>query len=97
MLSLLNEQRLSPVRAARRAGVSLPTIGRWFGRGVAGVRLESFRLGGRRFTTVEALERFVEATTAAATPGGYTPQVRTNRQREVSISRAERELKQFGI
>jgi hypothetical protein len=42
------------------------TVWRWTLRGVKGARLESFIRGGRRFTTHEAIERFIRATTAAA-------------------------------
>lgn len=42
------------------------TLWRWILRGVRGVRLESFVRGGRRFTTCEAIERFIQATTAVS-------------------------------
>ncbi len=35
------------------------TLWRWAFRGVDGVKLESFKIGGRRYTTAEALDRFV--------------------------------------
>ena len=34
---------------------------RWAGRGVRGVVLETIRVGGSRLTSVEAIQRFVEA------------------------------------
>lgn len=34
---------------------------RWAGRGVRGVVLETIRCGGSRLTSVEAIQRFVEA------------------------------------
>ena len=73
----------------------LSTLHRWRLRGVRGVKLETFLIGGRRFTSREALERFIERTTAAA-HGAPTPQ-RTRRQREVDIRRADAELKVDGI
>jgi len=45
---------------------------------------------GRRFTSVEAIERFVAATTAAA--AGEPPPVRTPRQRERDIKAAEQRI-----
>ena len=42
------------------------TIHRWSRRGVRGVRLETVLVGGRRFTSVEALRRFMQRATAAA-------------------------------
>ena len=45
---------------------SLSTIWRWHARGVNGIRLETIILGGRRYTSREALQRFAERTTALA-------------------------------
>lgn len=44
----------------------LSTVLRWCTRGSRGVRLESVVLGGRRLTSVAAVRRYMEATTAAA-------------------------------
>lgn len=95
MKNLLEETRLTLTELARRENVAPPTTWRWDKRGVRGVKLETFVIGGRRFTTEEAFARFVERTTAAA--DGHTPQARTNRQREAAIAQAERELSEAGI
>lgn len=42
------------------------SVYRWCKYGVRGVKLESHFVGGRRFTTKEALTRFFEATTEAS-------------------------------
>jgi len=67
----LNETLLSPAEAARRAPGQphLSTIWRWMKRGNRGVVLESVVCAGRRYTSLEAIARFVEATTAAAQLG----------------------------
>ena len=39
---------------------------RWALHGIRGVKLETYKIGGRRFTSVEALHRFVENLNAAA-------------------------------
>ena len=39
---------------------------RWIKRGCRGIKLESCLIGGKRYTSLEALQRFAEATTAAA-------------------------------
>jgi hypothetical protein len=52
--------------------------------------LESIVCAGRRYTSVEAIERFVAATTAAA--NGERPPIRTPRQRQRAIEAAEREM-----
>ena len=47
------------------------TIFRWGTRGVRGVLLETCLVGGRRYTSREALQRFIQATTAAAAGGTH--------------------------
>ena len=66
---------------------SVATLWRWRLRGVAGRRLESVQIGGRVYTSREALQRFAQPSggAPAATP-------RTTRQRERAIRAAEREL-----
>jgi hypothetical protein len=71
MSSLLDENLL-PLDEARRAlpiaPVAKATIWRWSLHGVGGVMLETITIGTRRYTSREALTRFVEATTSARTP-----------------------------
>lgn len=71
------------------------TVWRWVLKGVRGIRLETIVVGGKRYTTIEAIERFIAATTAKAN-GEPTP-LRTPRQRQRAIERAERELSDAGI
>jgi hypothetical protein len=97
MCDLLNEDRLTMGELARQEELNPCTIWRWTGRGVKGVRLETFSIGGRRFTTKQAFQRFVAATTAAANGQTAVPTSRTNRQREAAISKAEAELAKAGI
>jgi hypothetical protein len=40
---------------------SVPTLFRWSLRGVRGVRLETWLVGGRRFTSRDAIARFIAA------------------------------------
>jgi hypothetical protein len=42
------------------------TIDRWRMRGCHGVKLETVKIGGKRYVSREALQRFIEAVTAAA-------------------------------
>ena len=92
---LLSERRLTLPQAAHRIGVNPSTCWRWSLKGVRDIRLETFSIGAKRFTTVEAIERFVERTTAAA--NGAAPKARTNRQRQAAIRRAEAKLDALGI
>lgn len=94
---MLKEHLLSITVAARevpgRPHVS--TIWRWVNRGVRGVKLETIMVGGRRFTSREALERFNQRITAV-TAGEPLP-VRTTRQRARDIDQARRDLAEAGI
>lgn len=61
-----------PLREAGQQAPGSPhqsTLNRWWRRGVRGVRLETFLVGGKRFTTRDAMLRFFEATTAASLSG----------------------------
>jgi len=44
------------------------TVWRWSQRGVRGVTLESVMVGGRRFTSIEAVDRFVAAMNQKKSP-----------------------------
>lgn len=87
--------------AVNKAAAHIPgrphvsTVWRWVLNGVRGIKLETFVVGCQRFTTKEAIERFITATTAKAN-GEPTP-IRTPRQRQRDIERAERELAKAGI
>lgn len=90
----LDTERLLPLAKAARelpgGPVHVGTLYRWFQKGVRGVRLETIMRGGVRFTSWEAIERFFRATTAVAE--GAPVSVRTPKQREAAIARAEAEL-----
>jgi len=76
---------------------SLASVYRWMTNGVRGARLETIVVGGQRFTSIEAIQRFIERTTANS-PGASAPVPRpTSRQREAAIRKAERELERAGI
>ncbi len=91
MYHVLQEQSLSPAEAAKiiPGRPHRNTIQRWMTRGYDGVVLRSFRLGGKRFTTVEAVEEFVAALSAKDTLG----------RKPVSSahSEAEAELDRLGV
>jgi len=76
------------------------TLERWRMRGRRGVKLETVLVGGIRYTSKEALSRFVNGVTAAAdgaeTVGGPGP-AETNAERERAIQRAERYLEAEGV
>lgn len=91
-------EELLPFNAAREEVPWRPHIStwhRWRLRGVRGVKLETVLIGGRRYTSREALQRFIAATTVASS--GDRPVARTSRQRNAAIEAAERELTAAGI
>ena len=93
---------LIPRRSGRRIHAS--TLWRWGRKGVQGVRLKTWRFGGRFFTTEKALAEFAER--LAEIPPTQDPDLsyrqparrrRTERQRRLDIEAAERRLKDAGI
>jgi hypothetical protein len=66
---------------------SVTTLWRWRTRGIRGRKLESISIGGRVYTTVEALERFAQHNAIETQVG-----IRTPAQRARAIRAAEREL-----
>lgn len=93
-MNILNERRLSVTAAAKRLNISTGCAWRWVLYGVrGGVRLESQLIGGKRFTSVEAIERFVSRINSEP---GMTPTIGTTKQREAAIRRAEAEVAEAG-
>lgn len=58
-LDFNTEERLSLSAAARDLDVHVATVHRWVHAGVRGIRLQTSLLGGRRYTSRQALERFI--------------------------------------
>jgi hypothetical protein len=71
VLDLPTERPVSLRDAARRFGEftgkqpHVATVYRWVTHGVRGVKLETLTVAGSRVTTLRAIERFIEATSAA--------------------------------
>jgi len=79
--TLLSESRISLNELAREQGVSLSTAWRWCLRGVRGCVLESISIGGRKYTTVEAYQRWVAITNGEKIPSTTSRQVEARRQK----------------
>ena len=62
---LLDEELLDLMKALKRLAkyrkISRATLERWIRRGVRGVCLETVRIGNRRFTSEQAISRFLIA------------------------------------
>ena len=90
--SLFSEERISLNALVKCEGVHVCTVWRWCLHGCKGHRLESFNVGGRKFTTLLAYERWL-----AKLNGEWLPMRQTPKQREQAIAAAERELDALGI
>jgi len=64
--------------------VSMATIGRWFSRGVNGVRLKATKIGGRIYVLPEDLEAFLLALNA-------------QKDREIRVRRTRRQASQVKV
>ena len=73
--------------------LALATLHRWRLRGVRGVRLETILIGGLRYTSGEAINRFIIAQNANENP---TPAI-TVSQRQRMANAAQTELSRAGV
>ena len=104
MINLQNEQ-LIPIRKVPRLlprqtngkRVHLSAVYRWMQRGRRGVCLEYLKIGGRRFTSIEAVQRFAEACTHA--DQGPSPNERlaapTSKQRQREAEKAAKRMEEI--
>ncbi len=86
LVTLAEATRILPGRP------SISTLWRWRHKGVGGRRLETVRIGGKRFTSREAIARFARQDGDAPTSAG-----RSTSDREKAIRAAERELSAEGV
>lgn len=92
-----NEQ-LIPFTQAREAfpggkRLSLASLHRWRLNGVRGTRLETILIGGSRYTSAEAIQRFIASQNPAESP---EPAI-TGKQRATMAETANRLLAEAGI
>ncbi len=94
MIDIASETLITLAQASERlpGRPSLCAIWRWRTKGIRGRKLESVVIGGRPYTSIEALARF-----AQHQGGRDTAPIRSPKQRERSIAQAERELRSAGI
>ena len=106
MIDLSTEQVITLTEAARRLPsrrqgrpVNLATVWRWAQHGIRGHVLDTLYVGGVRMTSVEAIQRFCDAITAAqdnpAPPA--PPGARLSAARRKQLAQAQRELAAAGI
>ncbi len=73
----------------------IATVWRWIQKGIRGVPLETSLIGGRRFTSEEALQRFFERSNASTKRSGSLTrpaQSAASKARQSAIELAEREF-----
>jgi GTP-dependent phosphoenolpyruvate carboxykinase len=75
----------------------ISTRHRWRLQGVRGVKLETFLCGGRRFTTEEAVGRFIAHLNGSTEPSAFAPSRATTAAQQKRIEAARRELRAAGI
>lgn len=95
-LPAIQNEKLLPlceaVHAATGTKPHLSTVLRWSTRGTAdGIRLETRILGGRRLTSVEAVLRYMQATTEARN-GTTQPPMPTPTQQERAAAKSAKKL-----
>ncbi len=80
------------------------TLGLWHRRGVRGVKLETIMIGGRRCTSIEALNRFYQAVSQARSshpshrpPAEASPSARAERDRGKAVRSAMKDLAKRGV
>jgi len=94
----IHEENLLPIREvpaelpARHNGkrVHPSTVYRWTKIGVRGIRLECVGIGGRTYTSIEAIQRFGECLGEGVRANA--PLLHTGRSRKREIIRAEERL-----
>lgn len=91
---LLSETRISLSTLAQEMKIHTCTPWRWARKGAKGVVLETFTIGGRIFTTRQAVARFLAASNSAS---AAAPLTATPAQRQRAIKSAERELQRAGF
>lgn len=99
-IDLADVPRLLPTRRGRR--VHRITIWRWVTKGVCGpggvrVRLDTVKLGGSRYTSLAAVERFAAALDGLLPSEGRLRTGRTEAQRSRRVEAAKRELRAAGM
>lgn len=73
-------------------GVCIQTLHRWRLHGVRGIKLETIMIGGLRYTSREAIARFIAAQNGDNSRPGVSP-----KQRARQSAAARRQLEELGI
>jgi hypothetical protein len=96
-IDIANEKLITPAEYVLRWGVHISTFYRHAFKGTDGVHLEIVKLGGRTYTSLEAVQRFADRLTQAKTGVPADASIRTPAARIRADVKAERELEQLGV
>lgn len=90
----ISQDEILPIEQARLwlgerlgAAPSRVSFRRWITSGIKGVVLDSILVGGRRFTSMEAINKFISATSGAPV---VVPSARRRREIEAASREADR-------
>ena len=90
---------LIPIKQAPKEFPNRPhvsTVWRWISRGSRNVKLATVLIGGQRYTTRQAIQDFIEATSSVGDDGSTSgPDLSASRVR--AVRRANIELDQAGL
>ena len=84
-----------PKRLPKKPGdkrVHISAVYRWMKKGVRGVKLDSVSIGGTRYTSIEALQRFVDR---LSMDDREIPREPTPRRRQMQMDAAAREARRI--
>lgn len=68
---------------------SVPTLWRWALHGLKGIQLETVKIGGRRYTSFESIDRFSARLTGLRSPEGPSPSVCRQKEMARAAQQAE--------
>jgi Protein of unknown function (DUF1580) len=97
MIDLATETRIDPAEYCRLYDVHIATFYRHAFKGVNGFKLEIAKIGGRTFTSREAVQRFSDRLTQAKTCAHVDSAIRIPAARTRANAKAERELSKLGV
>lgn len=92
LLPICEVPRRLPLRANGKR-VHISAVYRWIRRGVRGVHLESIKIGGSTYTSIEALQRFGDQLANGPVEAAVTD-VAPSRTRQREIERAAKALQE---
>jgi predicted transcriptional regulator len=90
----LEKERLTLQEVAERLNTTVLTIQRYCKQGLRGVKLYSFKIGGRRYVYPESIQEFIDATADETLPNPEK-QVRSKAEMKRSIAKAQAYIDHF--